>query len=184
MSNKMKTFGIIGAIAAFVYLYKKNAKVKETVDKTVETVKETADKATDKVFEAATTFEEKHPDAYMKVAKGMKYLPVVAAGVAFGIGMNTRRRIRNNAMAQYEKAKEAIYDHWNSGWDEKYRYNYDRVREFAKTLDLFEGESFMIEDQKQFLSDPASYYANMDPTMPVVSHMVWNEGVYPPEDNN
>ena len=183
MSNKMKTFGIIGAIATFVYLYQKNAKVKETVDKTVETVKETADKATDKIFEAATTFEEKHPDAYMKVAKGMKYLPVVAAGVAFGIGMAARRNIRNTAMAQYEEAKEAIYDNWKTPrWDEKYRRDYDRVREFAKTLSLEVGECYIIDDQKQFLTDPE--YCDMDPTMPVVSHMVWNEGVYPPEDNN
>lgn len=66
-------------------------------------------------------------------------------------------------------------------WDEKYRDEYNKVIDFAKTLNLVEGESYIIEDQKQYIEDGC--FPAMDETIPIVSHMIFGTGVYPPEDN-
>lgn len=57
-----------------------------------------------------------------------------------------------------------------NGWREDYRDKWDRVNEFAKTLDLVEGESFMIEEGSQY-----------DCVGTIVSHLINGEGCYPPE---
>lgn len=67
-----------------------------------------------------------------------------------------------------EKAK----DPWTSNWDEKYREKWDKVNEFAKTLDLDEGESFWIDEPSQY---------DVEGNEPIVSHMINGSGCYPPE---
>lgn len=67
-----------------------------------------------------------------------------------------------------EKAK----DPWTSNWDEKYREKWDKVNEFAKTLDLDEGESFWIDEPSQY---------DVESDEPIVSHMIYGSGCYPPE---
>lgn len=57
-----------------------------------------------------------------------------------------------------------------NGWREDYQDKWDRVNEFAKTLDLVEGESFMIEEGSQYDCDGT-----------IVSHLINGEGCYPPE---
>ena len=59
-----------------------------------------------------------------------------------------------------------------TGWDEKYRENWDEVNKFAEHLDLYTGEAFMIEDPKQF---------DVESDKPIISHLVDGEGCYPPE---
>lgn len=67
-----------------------------------------------------------------------------------------------------DKAK----DPWTSNWDEKYREKWDKVNEFAKTLDLDEGESFWIDEPSQY---------DVESNEPIVSHMIYGSGCYPPE---
>lgn len=67
-----------------------------------------------------------------------------------------------------EKAK----DPWTSNWDEKYREKWDKVNEFAKTLDLDEGESFWIDEPSQY---------DVESDEPIVSHMIYGSCCYPPE---
>lgn len=62
-------------------------------------------------------------------------------------------------------------------WDEKYREQWDRVVDFAKTLNLEDGEAYYIEDQKQYKE------SGVDQSVPVISHLVDNWGVYPPAEN-
>lgn len=57
-----------------------------------------------------------------------------------------------------------------NGWREDYQDKWDCVNEFAKTLDLVEGESFMIEEGSQYDHDGT-----------IVSHLINGEGCYPPE---
>ena len=61
-------------------------------------------------------------------------------------------------------------------WEENYKENWDKVVSFADTLDLKPGEMFMIEDSKQYADEP--WYDGK----PVISHLVDNYGIYPPED--
>jgi hypothetical protein len=65
-------------------------------------------------------------------------------------------------------------------WERDYKDNWDEVIECAKRLNLKPGEMFIIEDQKQFVGDPA--FPDLDPNRALVSHLVDDYGVYPPED--
>lgn len=70
-------------------------------------------------------------------------------------------------------------DPWTRGWKEEYRENYNKVCDFANTLDLVRGEEFVISDTKQFENEP---WFKGDATKPVISHMIDGDGCYPPED--
>lgn len=54
-------------------------------------------------------------------------------------------------------------------WDESYRENWDKVKEFASALALKPGEMFVIEDGREYDRDV------------IVSHLVYGDGVYPPD---
>lgn len=71
-----------------------------------------------------------------------------------------------------EPKVEKTKDPWISNWDEKYREKWDKVNEFAKTLDLDEGESFWIDEPSQY---------DVESDEPIVSHMIYGSGCYPPE---
>ena len=62
MNNTVKALGILGIVIAAVEIYRKNKKVKETVDKAAETVKEKTDEVTDKaavgIFDASIKLSE------------------------------------------------------------------------------------------------------------------------------
>ena len=62
-------------------------------------------------------------------------------------------------------------------WDEKYRDNFNAVKDFANTLNLFEGEMFIIEDQKQYAGTDT--FMDLDEEHPIVSHLIDGTGVYP-----
>lgn len=66
------------------------------------------------------------------------------------------------------------------GWDEKYRDNFNAVKDFANTLNLFEGEMFIIEDQKQYIGTDT--FMNLDEEHPIVSHLMHGNGIYPPDN--
>ena len=61
-------------------------------------------------------------------------------------------------------------------WEEEYKDNWDKVNACASSLDLKMGEMFIIEDSKQYADEP--WYDGL----PIVSHLVNNSGVYPPDD--
>ena len=140
-------------------------------------------------------FGAKHP----KIVKGLlqfgKYIPYAALGIAVlaslpfynrardfmeGVdpdsirvtedGLEFTRNVPITDAASEEMSKEV--KPWVANWDEKYRDNYNKVTDFAKTLELEEGEMYIIEDQKQY---------NVDSPDPCVSHLVNGEGAYPPE---
>lgn len=66
---------------------------------------------------------------------------------------------------------------WN---DELYRENWDRVNEFAKTLKLHKGESYILDDSQQFYDQP--WYDDEKDGHVIVSHMLNGDGCYPPEN--
>lgn len=198
-------FGLIGLAVAAVYAYKHCRKVKDTVDKTVETVKEKTtdaiDEAAIKTFDASIRFSEKHPniasdaksffgkakDFAVKTGKRVvkavrEALPMlypIAVIGAFGLLIMGSLR-RSTQAASTLTIKERDEPGYSRYWDEKYRENYDRVIEFANSLNLFDGEMYIIEDQKQYIGQ--GFFPEMDPEHPIVSHMIYNDGSYPPED--
>lgn len=64
---------------------------------------------------------------------------------------------------------------WN---EELYRENWDKVNEFAKTLRLQTGETYILDDSQRFYFEPW-YYGEKDGHV-IVSHVVDSEGCYPP----
>ena len=71
-----------------------------------------------------------------------------------------------------ESRKEAL----KKLWEEEYKENWDKVYDLANSLDLKYGEMFMIEDSKQYADEP--WYDGK----PIVSHLVNNKGIYPPDE--
>jgi hypothetical protein len=66
---------------------------------------------------------------------------------------------------------------WN---DELYRENWDKVNEFAKTMKLHKGESYILDDSQQFYDQP--WYDDEKDGHVIVSHMLNGDGCYPPEN--
>ena len=66
-------------------------------------------------------------------------------------------------------------------WPEGSLEQYYRVKEFAKTLDLQEGESYYIDDSKQFMTE--DWYKGPTDGKPIVSHLIDGFGVYPEGDD-
>lgn len=66
---------------------------------------------------------------------------------------------------------------WN---DELYRENWDKINEFAKTLKLQKGESYILDDSQQFYDEP--WYDDEKDGHVIVSHMLNGDGCYPPEN--
>ena len=144
MSKLFKYLSIstaIGTLAYAVIKYKHDEKFKEKVDTVV-------DKAAD--------FAADHPILTTAVFATVVMVPIMA--------------IRKAMDPAYNWPDEDDDTDIFNNWKEDYRNNWDRVNEFAKTLDLVEGESFMIEEGSQYDCDGT-----------IVSHLINSEGCYPPE---
>ena len=164
-----------------------------------EAITEKISKVSKKIGKSVGTFCLKFGAKHPKIAKGLlqfgKYIPYAAIGIVFlaslpfynrardfmeGVdpdsvrvtedGLEFTRNVPITDAASEETSKEV--KPWVANWDEKYRDNYNKVTDFAKTLELEEGEMYIIEDQKQY---------NVDSPDPCVSHLVNGEGAYPPE---
>lgn len=194
MSKLLKYLGIgtaIGTLAYAVIKYKHDEKFKEKVDTVVDKVEEKTDKTVGKVFD----FMADHPTlttmgilaavmtpAWIITAKGAKkrqdmynqaYEEYLSS---LGTEDEECRRINEIAKAEAQKQIEVEISRKSSdifnNWKEDYRDKWDRVNDFAKSLDLVEGESFMIEEGSQYDCDGT-----------IVSHLINGEGCYPPEMN-
>lgn len=162
-------------------------------------ITEKISKVSKKIGKTVGTFCLKFGAKHPKIAKGLlqfgKYIPYAALGIAIlaslpfynrardfmeGVdpdsvrvtedGLEFTRNVPITDAASEEMSKEV--KPWVANWDEKYRDNFNKVTDFAKTLKLEEGEMYIIEDQKQY---------NVDSPDPCVSHLVNGEGAYPPE---
>ena len=199
MSKLFKYLGIgtaIGTLAYAVIKYKHDEKFKEKVDTVV-------DKAAD--------FASEHPILTTVAFTTAVLVPVMAFRAAMDPAYNCpyndyendiepddpvndayeyEKRARGNdelrdqiemllvdpnkytVVPKEEPKVEKAKDPWTSNWDEKYREKWDKVNEFAKTLDLDEGESFWIDEPSQY---------DVESNEPIVSHMIYGSGCYPPE---
>ena len=62
--------------------------------------------------------------------------------------------------------------------DELYRENWDKINEFAKTLKLQKGETYLIEDSERYYDEP--WYTGAKDGHTLVSHLIDGDGCYPP----
>ena len=142
---------------------------------------------------AALKFGAKHPKITKFILKFGRYIPYALIGIAVINSFVIKWKVsdpRNYAI----DGSDLVYDENTdgreieieckssdaasvNGWDEKYRENYDAVVALANSLNLYNGEMFIIEDQKQYIND--DNFQTMDKDHPIVSHLVNNTGVYP-----
>lgn len=213
--NMIYGAGVLGIIAAAIYIYQEHKKAKEAEsvvnidsEETEDTAKEQKKEAiTEKVTSlghkigktlgtAALKFGAKHPKITKFILKFGRYIPYALIGIAVINSFAIKWKVSdpsnyvidgddlvydnnvNGREIEIEKRKSTDEGFVN-GWDEKYRENYDAVVAFANTLNLYDGEMFIIEDQKQYIDDDT--FADLDKNHPIVSHLVNNTGVYPEE---
>lgn len=131
---------------------------------------------TKKIIKSSINFAKEHPEETM-------YILIGGAIVGCAVGVAISKKKQNDIQCeQLSKTLEDIakdYEKKEKTWNELYKETWDKVNEFAKTLKLQPGEMYIIEDQMQFQGD--DYYSEVDFSMPVVSHLVFNETIYPPD---
>lgn len=208
--------GVLGLIAATIYIYQEHKKAKEaeaepvvnidseeTEDTTKEQKKEVITKKVTSLGRkigktlgtAALKFGAKHPKITKFILKFGRYIPYALIGIAVINSFAIKWKVSNPSNyvidgsdlvydentdgREIEIEKKSTNEESVNGWDEKYRENYDAVVAFANSLNLFNGEMFIIEDQKQYIDDDT--FADLDKNHPIVSHLVNNTGVYPEE---
>jgi hypothetical protein len=147
-------------------------------------------------------FNEKHPKLSKAIINTQMIIGVgLAFGVTYAAGYSDGKHSQglDQYFAQAEKETKKAFpgwpgvepvkdssietksdDPWTRGWKEDYRENYNKVCDFANTLDLVKGEEFVISDTKQFENE--SWFKG-DATKPVVSHLIDGDGCYPPEED-
>ena len=142
---------------------------------------------------AALKFGAKHPKITKFILKFGRYIPYALIGIAVINSFVIRWKVSdpsnyiidgsdliddNNVNGrEIEIEKKSTDEEFVNGWDEKYRENYDAVVALANSLNLYNGEMFIIEDQKQYINN--DNFPTMDKDHPIVSHLVNNTGVYP-----
>lgn len=120
------------------------------------------------------TFAEEHPELTAALLFGG-----ILGGCAIAGAVRDRkdqRYIREGLECCLDKIQEN--ERKKEEW-KLYEYNWNLVNEFAKHIKLRPGEMFVLEDPEQYRD--CTDYSQIDFSMPIVSHLVWNEGVYPPE---
>lgn len=74
----------------------------------------------------------------------------------------------------YQDSLQDVTHEVDSSWKEDYRDTWDEVTELSKRVKLAPGESYMIEE--------ASQYDVKNSDGPIVSHLIYGTGCYPPEE--
>ena len=208
--NMIYGAGMLGIIAAAIYIYHERKKAKEAEAESVvnidseETDEQKKEAVTEKVTSlgrkigktlgtAALKFGAKHPKITKCILKFGRYIPYALIGIAVINSFAIKWKVsnpnnyiidgsdlvydENTDDREIEIERKSAGDASVNGWDEKYRENYDAVVAFANTLNLYDGEMFIIEDQKQYIND--NNFPTMDKDHPIVSHLVNDTGVYP-----
>lgn len=150
------------------------------IKETMKTIASGAFAYTKKIAKAGCNFVKEHPTETAYILLGG-----IVVGCAVGAAMSRKKYYIPDGLNEEkcEKISEALdviakREEEKKIWNEKYKETWDAVNEFAKNLKLQVGEMYIIEDQMQFQGD--DYYSEVDFSMPVISHLVFNEGIYPP----
>ena len=124
-----------------------------------------------KAKEKVVNFVEEHP----KITAALVFMGMITTcAVVSATRSNDSMTLEDYALLE-EKEDEKERQEWK-----QYEENWNKVNEFAETLKLLPGESFIIEDPEQYRD--CADFSQCDFSKPIVSHLVYNEGVYPPED--
>jgi hypothetical protein len=130
---------------------------------------------------------EHYQDIMQSVAEGQEYDDEAYEKISqYTKTMAVKQKMFDDIMANPENyvivPKEKYEEHaikkpadYFSNWDEKYRKNWNAVNKFAQDLILEDGESYLLEDAKQY---------NVPCDHAMISHLIDGTGCYPPECKN
>ena len=144
-----------------------------SIKETMKTILDGGIAYTKKVVKSGVNFVKEHPTECTYILLGGIIVGFTATAI-----YNAKNKNKYPIPDPTYDAAKALEDEKKT-WDEFYKETWDAVNEFAKTLKLQPGEMYIIEDQMQFKSDP-EYYTDVDFSMPVISHLVFNNVIYPP----
>lgn len=148
---------------------------KEIIKEKFEKAKTKVEEAVVKAKKSVDNFVNTHPT----LVKGIVLTGIIGGAAALG-AINSRNNVEQIMDSSNSSSSGNPYTgERGSLWKEEYRENYDKVNAFADTLKLADGEMFIIEDQKQYID--ADLFPNLNPARPIVSHMIYGDGVYPNE---
>lgn len=116
-------------------------------------------------------FAQEHP----KITGALIFMGLVT-GCAVTSAIRSEHQL---SLEDYARIEEQEIENEKQEW-KQYEENWNKVTEFAETLKLLPGESFIIEDSEQYRD--CTDFSQCDFSKPIVSHLVYNEGVYPPEE--
>ena len=124
-----------------------------------------------KAKEKVVSFVEEHP----KITGALIFMGCVTGAAV----ISAVRSEHELSLEDYAYIEEQEFENEKQDW-KQYEENWNKVNEFAETLKLLPGESFIIEDPEQYRD--CTDFSQCDFSKPIVSHLVYNEGVYPPEE--
>lgn len=125
------------------------------------------------------SIKEKFIKAKEKVVNFVEDHPNITAALVF-MGCITGAAVISAVRSEnYNGTLDGISNDDVNDW-KQYEENWNKVNAFAETLNLLPGESFIIEDAEQYRD--CTDLVNCDFSKPIVSHLVYNEGIYPPEE--
>lgn len=80
--------------------------------------------------------------------------------------------VSKNEWEKYQDAQKDVTTEINTSWTEDYRDTWDEIHELADRIDLAPGETYVLEEASQL---------GVEANKPVISHLVYGTGCYPPE---
>lgn len=80
--------------------------------------------------------------------------------------------VSKNEWEKYQDAQKDVTNEINTNWTEDYRDTWDEIHELVDRIDLAPGETYVLEEASQL---------GVEANKPVISHLVYGTGCYPPE---
>lgn len=115
---------------------------------------------------------KEHPAELIGLIGGIGGGLTLGAGLLLSKAKDPHETAKMKAVLDCEKSLEEGHSQYAlPDWNESYRENWDKVNKFANTLTLEPGEMYIIDDASQYGGEGLE-----------VSHLVYGDGVYPPEE--
>lgn len=80
--------------------------------------------------------------------------------------------VSKNEWEKYQDAQKDVANEIDTSWKEDYRDTWDEIHELVDRIDLAPGETYVLEEASQL---------GVEANKPVISHLVYGTGCYPPE---
>ena len=130
------------------------------------------------IFSNIKDWYDEHKTVVKAVGIGLGGAAIGGLAIYAGYKANEAKNTKPTTIPQLasdDEVKQVHDDILTRNWKESYRENWDKVNAFAKTLELEDGEEY-------YITGPNTWAGQTDKV--VVSHLIYGDCAYPPEDDN